>query len=175
MQSYDISSSYCQCCGRLIDSQGNLIGIDGNNKYLLIDAFVGKNAEKIKKEKFSLCTFLFSYCYFAYRKMYLAAFLLFLFEQFFSLFLLSPLIGGILIPVFAIGRIVLAFKFNSLYMKHVTSKIKEIEMTNRVDFSTLFELSRNKGGVSSLAAFACGIFIVGNCLFILLLLAIASV
>ena len=71
----------------------------------LIDAYIGKNATGIKNKSFSWCTFLFSYIYLFYRKMWLYGVIVFLLSGAIP-FLIFPY--GILI-VF-IGIIVFAFK-----------------------------------------------------------------
>lgn len=150
--------SYCECCGRLIDNEGNLLGIDGDNKDLLINAFIGNKADKIRKQKFSINTFIFSYFYFAYRKMYLYGLYLFLFNLaffYFFVFLLNEFsfISPIIFYVFwFLGLLIinarLSLNFKKIYLRFIKDKIKKIEMNNRVNLYSLVCFVKKNGGIN---------------------------
>lgn len=144
--------SYCECCGRLIDNEGNLLGIDDKNKELLIDTFIGKNFEKIRNKKFSFSAFLFGYFYLAYRKMYLYAFLVFFFESLFiplfSFSLFFNVRNVLRITLLLFFRIFLAIKFSNIYLKFVQNKIDFYEKKYNHYLDNILLVCNKKGGTN---------------------------
>ena len=155
-QNQSISCSYCSCCGRLIDGEGNLLGIDGKNKDILINKFIGKNAEIIKNQSFSISTFLFGSFYFGYRKLYAHSLLVMLFEFFgipivsFSLFLKISDNSKIVLYLILllIFRIFLALKFSNIYLKFVKNEVDFYEKKYNYYLDNILLVCNKKGGTN---------------------------
>jgi len=91
-----------------------------NNNDDLIDAYIGKNVDKIKSKSFSFLTFLFGALYIFYRKMWGMAFLYMLISLFASVIPFGSLILSI----------VFAVKFKDMYLKKATERLEKIVTDN---------------------------------------------
>lgn len=107
----------------------------------LVQAYVGKNYNKIKKSKFSIPTFFFGPIYFFYRKLYTLALSYILISVFLS----------ILTPLLFIIHLSLTIGFSTIYLKTVENRVKKIKQKNtNADKNTLLEQCRIKGGTNIL-------------------------
>lgn len=149
---------YCGNCGNTIKTnesfayQNNLNiekNITNTNQIedYLIDAYIGKNQEKLKEENFSINTFFLGIYYILYRKMWLLA----------VLYIVVIIISSIFLPTFynainfAVG-IIISFKFKKMYIKQVREKVEIIKKENSFKSNEeLIEICRKKGGTSILA------------------------
>ena len=113
-----------------------------------IEAYVGKNYDKILNSNFSWPTFLFSIIYLLYRKLWLFSLLYFvisflialIFDYILELYTLSSLLSIIL-------SFIVALKFKDLYLYKINKDITKIkESTN--DEDKILSLCKKKGGVS---------------------------
>ena len=115
-----------------------------SNDDQLIDAYIGKNAEKLKKGDFSFCTFLFGNIYIFYRKMW---------QLGIALFVVSSIVGNFL-PSYAylitlVIDILLAIKFKSMYLKHVKEQVNKIKSSNpNASQNELLNICGKKGGTT---------------------------
>ena len=110
----------------------------------LINAYIGKNADKLKQGGFSIYTFLFGAIYALYRKMWVVGF--------------SWLFGGILINLFlpglgsiaSIGAIIwISIEFNKWYLNDVKENVSSIKkMYSNMSREQLIEICRKKGGTT---------------------------
>lgn len=157
--------SFCAVCGTRVVSQPadylsnnntyqtggqffNNYGGEINNEQLL-DEYIGKNAEQIKREgnksiSFSPFVFLFGVFYSVYRKMYILAALQFLVLVIASIFLPSfaVIISG------AVNWIVI-LQFNKWYLKNAKENVEKIKNENMgMPQQNLIEICRRKGGTS---------------------------
>ncbi len=113
----------------------------------LIDAYIGKNAEQMKKSTFSIWSFLFGMFYVIYRKMWLLA----------AIGIVISLVANLFLPSFAMYIVgafgwVVAFQFNKWYLANVKENIEKIKSENvGVSSQHLIEICRRKGGTSVLA------------------------
>lgn len=137
-----------------------------SNEDLLVDIFIGQNANKIKNSKFSIWAFLFGVMYVLYRKMYKLFAILFgislitsLIFVFLKLNIFSLIVGGII-------SIFLGIKFNDLYLKYVSNEINKIRSSNNDD-QEINNICKKKGGVSGLVAL-CAFVIAASSVIILL-------
>ena len=134
---------------------------DSNNSFsnfskddLLINAYIGKNAEKFKKGGFSVYTFLFGLFYVLYRKMWLLGIIWFLGVLIISAFL--PSFSELLTSVIGF---VFSFQFNNWYLKHVKEKVEKIKIENsNVSFDQLLNICANKGGTTFIPVIIFGVF-----------------
>lgn len=138
---------FCKYCGsKLIDIEND----NNNNSYLsdklLIEAYVGKNYEKINNNKFSIPTLLFGFFYFLYRKLYLYTFFLFL------LYIVTGILFyDYIYIVNIIISILLAINFSNIYMSFVKQKINEIKIENKNKSNDeLLEICKKRGGTSAI-------------------------
>lgn len=114
----------------------------GDEKYL--EAFIGPSYNTIKNSKFSIGTFFFGIFYILYRKMYSLSFayLVLTLASFFLLGEYATLVNIII-------RIIMAFKFNELYLAYAERKVEQIKQSNFDKTSLeLLDECRKKGGVS---------------------------
>lgn len=109
------------------------------NEEDFIQAYIGKNYEKIKKSDFSIPSFFLGPFYFCYRKYYLLTFIWILcFFLFFT--------TGILPLIMAIA---LGFLFPKLYLQEVKRRTKQIRLKNKNQGKeTIKEICSKKGGTS---------------------------
>ena len=107
----------------------------------LIKAYIGKNYEKFKKNKFSLPTFFFGPLYFFYRKLYIL-----------GLFWIIAIAIFWPNPIFLIMiTVALATTFSSIYVTEVKRQVKKIKQENKnLGDSDLLEKCSKKGGVNHL-------------------------
>ena len=112
-----------------------------DNDEELLNAYIGKNNEKIKSRNYNFSALFFSMIYLFYRKMVLFGILL---------FIVSILISLFITPIFPfIINIVLCFTFNKLYLKNANKKINKIKSNNpSATKEMLIALCAEKGGVS---------------------------
>jgi len=98
----------------------------GNNYYAeLIDAYIGKNADKIKSGKFSWPSFFFGVLYVLYRKMWLLWLIIVAISAVASLIIPLPALIEYIISGIIIGLI-----FNKVYVNKVRKKVEKIVREN---------------------------------------------
>lgn len=145
-----------------------------NSNYIsdeeLIDAYIGKNSQKIKKKVFSFSTFFFGVIYFFYRKMNKFASIWFLFNIVIGMLLNTfenGMLSLILTVVSSIPNIVFAFMFKKIYMNKVQKEVDLIKKMNEGKTKEeLVEICKKKGGTSKAAiiygiiVFICIVFLV---------------
>lgn len=137
----DDDSKYCTYCGILINN--NKESKVDKEKEKLLDAYIGNNSDQIKEKSFSLPTFLLGEFYFAYRKMYLLAFLSFI-TLIICLFLGSYIALGLVIR-----NTIFAFFFNKLYCNYANHKIDKLDKS--LSEEEKIALCKKKGGTSILS------------------------
>ena len=142
---------FCQNCGAGINNSKNSQNTIINDE-VLVDAYIGKNIEELRKGNFSWCTFFFDVFYVFYRKMWLFG-ILYLLSYLVVFALLIVLIvilvkqtneitfiqnyvkyyfiiyGGISLTSLAL-RLIFSFKFKKSYLKHATKKVEQIKIRN---------------------------------------------
>lgn len=128
----------------------------------LIDAFIGKNSQKIQKKVFSFSTFFFGVIYFFYRKMNKIASIWFIFNIIISM-LLNTFDNGVLDLILSIisliPNILFAFMFKKIYMNQVKNEVDLIKKMNEGKTKDeLIEICKKKGGISK-TAIIYGIFV----------------
>jgi len=108
----------------------------------LIDAYIGKNSDKLKSG-FSFCTLLFGVMYVFYRKMWGLGFLWLLINIAISIFLPKlPFLGLIL-------NIIISCCFKNLYINHATNKVRQIKLQySNFSNSELVYVCSKKGGTT---------------------------
>ena len=166
---------FCQNCGAGINnSSSNQNPVISDE--VLVDAYIGKNIEEIRKGNFSWCTFFFDVFYAFYRKMwlfgilYLLSYLVWAFLIVILIVLLvkqineitfiqnyvkyySIIYGGITLTSLAL-RLIFSFKFKKVYLKHATKKVEQIKVRNmgKTNEEIKKECSK-KGGTSIFGIF----------------------
>ena len=166
---------FCQNCGAGINnSSSNQNPVISDE--VLVDAYIGKNIEEIRKGNFSWCTFFFDVFYAFYRKMwlfgilYLLSYLVWAFLIVILIVLLvkqtneitfiqnyvkyySIIYGGIIVTSLAL-RLIFSFKFKKAYLKHATKKVEQIKVRNmgKTNEEIKKECSK-KGGTSIFGIF----------------------
>ena len=100
----------------------------------LLDAYIGKNAEKIRAGGFSLCSLFFGMWYTMYRKMWLLSALWYVTTTILGLFL--PNLSTLTIAV----NVLVAVKFNELYLKNARENINKIKTNNNIKKSSLRQI-----------------------------------
>lgn len=111
---------------------------------VLVDAFIGKNADKIKKGDFSICTFFFGSIYALYRKMWLVGFAWIFGSIVVNMFL--PFFGNLV----SIGaHIWISIEFNKWYLSNVKEQVSSIKkMYPGKSIDELAKICRQKGGTT---------------------------
>lgn len=119
--------------------QNNMISDDN-----LIDAYIGKNADKLKTGNFSASTFIFGYLYVLYRKMWLLGFI----------WVAASIVANMFLPSIAkyvvyFINIVISIQFKKIYLKHVKEQIDKIKIENPGKTNEqLMMLCSQKGGTT---------------------------
>ena len=122
----------------------NYNNIVQNNDDDLIDAYIGKNADKIKNSKFSVLTFFFYSIYLLYRKMWLLGFIVIAINIVSMIFLKS--VSSIVI--FA-TKMVMAFNFSKWYLNNVREQVQKIKSGNSGKTrDELIAICKKKGGTT---------------------------
>ena len=125
-----------------------------NNDDALIDAYIGKNVDKLKNGGFSGCTFFFGAIYALYRKMWLLG----------AIWIAAAMIANLFLPTFAsllslVANIVISIQFKKWYMKHVEEEVAKIKAQNPGKSNKeLIEICRKKGGTSMIPVIIAIIF-----------------
>lgn len=123
----------------------------------LIDAYIGKNANKFRQNKFSIWMFLFGMYYVVYRKMWLTGIGWFLINFIITLFL-----GPISSFLSFIVNIILCFNFNKMYLNHAQDEVSKIINSNpSLSSNALMINCSNKGGTSIAAVIILAIIYLG--------------
>lgn len=111
----------------------------------LINSYIGKNADKLKKGGFSPNTFFFGVIYVFYRKMWLLGLIWLAIISVLSL-LLPPLYADIILIIFGIA---ISVKFKKFYLKHVEKKVNKIKLANpEQPKEQLIKICSKKGGTT---------------------------
>lgn len=115
-----------------------------SNDDTLINAYIGKNAFKLKNGSFSFNTFFFGTIYVLYRKMWLLGIIWVLASMIISLFL--PTFSGILSIV---ANIIISTQFKKWYLEHVKENIAKIKSENpTASHEQLLTICTQKGGTT---------------------------
>lgn len=126
----------------------------GDERYL--EVYVGPNYKIIKNGKFSISTLIFGVLHLLYRKLYAYSFL----------YLFIVIAAAFLIPsyyeiIYWGLNIIMAIKFNNLYMEHVEKKVEQIKQSNFDKTSReLLDECKKKGGVSLKSAILTPIIVI---------------
>ncbi len=150
-------TKFCPNCGEQISSQlqqsnynqNNSLNMQNNviNDDELINAYIAKDVEKIKKGGFSLSTFCLGGFYMLYRKMWILGIGLFIIQYILSLILKNSIIILII-------NLILAFFFKKIYLNVVKRNIEKIKQANpNKSQNELVSICAKKGGTSNLALF----------------------
>lgn len=124
----------------------NFIQNKANIDEILLDAYIGKNADKIKNTKFSFPFFFFSYIYAYYRKMWAfgTLILVLLIIVILSLSKFSFNLVTLLVLIF-----VLSFAFKNIYLSNARKKVQKIKTNNpNATPEQLITICQNKGGTT---------------------------
>lgn len=115
-----------------------------DNEEKLMDAYIGKNADKLKNGGFSLNVFFFGNIYVLYRKMWLLGILWFVGSMIVSMFLSS---FSSLISTFV--GIYISTQFKNMYLNHVKEQVKKIQTENvGKTYEELKLICEKKGGTT---------------------------
>lgn len=115
-----------------------------SNDEALINAYIGKNADKLKNGGFSVNTFFFGNIYILYRKMWMLGIIWFLISIIISMFLSS--LSSILTLV---GNIYISTQFKKWYLKYVEEKVAKIKAENpNASHEQLLMICTRKGGTT---------------------------
>lgn len=110
----------------------------------LINAYIGKNADKFKNSGFSVNTFFFGNIYVLYRKMWMLGIVWFLVSMIISMFL-SSLSSGLTLAI----NIFISTQFKKWYLKHVEEKVAKIKTDNpHASHEQLLMICTQKGGTT---------------------------
>ena len=171
-------ANYCRSCGKKVNNNTDKTynQLENNNvvkeplqqkisfEEQLLNAYIGINADNIKKESFSLPACFLSIIYLLYRKMWSLAIVVFTVAIMVMIFL--PPYATI---IFFVVDIILGIKFNEMYVNHAKEQINEIRRKNpNASNKELLELCTKKGDVSSMLILA--IFSLGIVIFVLTLI-----
>ena len=115
-----------------------------SNDESLINAYIGKNADKLKNGGFSVNTFFFGNIYVLYRKMWMLGIIWFLASMIISMFLSS--LSGVLTLA---ANIFISTQFKKWYVKHVEEKVAKIKSENpNASQEQLLMICTQKGGTT---------------------------
>lgn len=121
-----------------------------NNQYnnlnddILIDSYIGTNAEQLKNGTFSFCSLLLGPIYVLYRKMWFVGLIWIVINVIINLFLSS--ISTLLL---IIVNIVISTQFKKLYLKQVKEEVKEIQKDNTgASKEELIKICNQQGGTT---------------------------
>lgn len=116
-----------------------------------IEAYIGKNYDKIMNSSFSWPTFLVSIIYFLYRKLWLYALIYYIINFLITLIFDSifnmPTITSLISIIYSF---IVAKKFKDLYLYKINRDIKRIRMSTNNE-EEILEKIKKKGGVSNIA------------------------
>ena len=126
-----------------------MVNIMQDEKY--IEAYIGKNYDKIMNSSFSWPTFLISIIYFFYRKLWLYAIIYyiisFIITLIFDTIFKMPTITSLISVIYSF---IVAKKFKDLYLYKINRDIKKIRMSTNNE-EEILEKIKKKGGVSNIA------------------------
>ena len=126
-----------------------MVNIMQDEKY--IEAYIGKNYDKIMNSSFSWPTFLISIIYLFYRKLWLYAIIYyiisFIITLIFDTIFNMPTITSLISIIFSF---VVAKKFKDLYLYKINKDIKKIRLSTNNEEEMLKKIKK-KGGVSNIA------------------------
>ena len=144
-------------------------GLDPNE---LLEAYIGKNYNKITGKSFNWSAFFFGSLYVLYRKMYLYGFILMIFTNVISIFSLNvanidmrisnpALVLGALLAVNLIIGLGVALTFNSMYLNYCMGKINDIREQYKNDKEKIIDSCKKKGGTNLLVAIILSLVLSG--------------
>lgn len=142
---------------------------DDNN--ILIDAYIGKNIDKLKDGKFSFNVLFLGIIYVLYRKMWLLGLLWFISFLIVTLFL--PSFSYILALA---ANVIIAINFKKWYLKHVEEKVEKIKLENQDKTQEqLIMICSQKGGTTIWPIAAFVIFYIMLVIFIFIFMIAAII
>ena len=160
------NSDFCHKCGnRLITHTITTNYEIGDTKEL--ETYIDKNSSKILSRRFSFPSFFLGSLYYLYRKMYLIAIIFIVLSFAYSIGIYyvpeyyKLYISLIYLIISVLFNIIIAIKFNSIYINHANKKINKIK--NKYKDKSRFEvMERIKySGSTNLFAPALAILIIG--------------
>ncbi len=137
------NETFCPKCGNRLINHSITSNIEISDTKEL-DTYIDKNINKIKSKRISLPSFFLGSLYYLYRKMYLLGILILSLSIAYSVGIYFipddyKLYVSIIYLVFSILiNLVIAIKFNSIYITHANKKISKIK--NKYKNSTRFEV-----------------------------------
>lgn len=113
----------------------------------LINAYMGKNADKLKDGSFSWCYFFFGQYYLLYRKLWVPFFVINIISS-----IVDKLIGKFVVVHYIVTilfSLLICGAFKSFYLRHVTAEVESIKAKNpNVTNQELIKICAKKGGTS---------------------------
>ena len=162
--------SFCKMCGANLSLEENnnlnsqIFTIDNDDT--LIDAYIGKNSDKIKTEKFSIYSFVFGASYFVYRKMWFWVFI-----QFVVIVVSALFFSDYFDVINSFFNIVVACNFKKIYLNHVNRRINSIKIKNPdKSIEELKKICIKRGGTTLIGAVIITILFVFISIFSVLIL-----
>ena len=138
----------------------NITDNDLYKEDMLINAYIGKNAYKLKNGGFSWCSLFFGFYYFIYRKMWNFALLIWLLGILTTILFKHLMLVEIIIDL--IIRIILSCTFKEKYLLHVTKKVKRIKETNQNrNHEELITICKTTGGTATIVTIGIILIIMG--------------
>lgn len=143
---------FCRMCGTKIENgqqiemlqQNNNMNGNMYNNDALINAYIGKNVDKLRDGSFSWNILFLGNIYVLYRKMWLLWLLWFVATLIIGMFL-SSLSSVLTIAV----NIIVATQFKKWYLKHVEEKVEKIKSKNPgASYEQLLAICTKKGGTA---------------------------
>ena len=127
------------------ETQQSQNNITNDNDDSLIDAYIGKNADKLKNTGFSYCTLFFGFIYTFYRKMWSLGIIWLAINALCNVIL--P--GKIVSIVDIVATVTISSQFKKMYLKNVKEKINKIKAENPDKSNEeLIAICREKGGTT---------------------------
>ena len=144
-------------------------GLDPNE---LLEAYIGKNYNRITGKSFNWSAFFFGSFYVLYRKMYLYGFILMIFTNIVSIFGLNAvnidmrvsnpvIVLGALLAVNLIIGLGVALTFNSMYLNYCMGKINNIKDRYKNDKEKIINTCKISGGTNIILAFILSLLLSG--------------
>ena len=165
---------FCKDCGfRVANNQSSNQNLQqpalaNINEEELVNIFIGKNVNSLKKKGFSLNAFIFGFIYVLYRKMWILGLAWFGVMVFANIFLF-PI--SIIIAIFI--RIIMGVTFKDIYIKHVYEQVTKIKLENKdMSIEYISEKCKKRGGTTIVLIIVAVAFYTVVILFIGLLIAV---
>ena len=148
----ELTGEYCSNCGNKFTSTAENNDVNNCTREELLNAYAGKNAEKVYNRSWNWSAFFFGPVYYLYRKLWLEGAILFVINTIFNLLFKDVINSAISLFISLVITVFVSILFCKFYTNKANKKIDTILSYNLSKEQTILECQRAGGTATWVAA-----------------------